>query len=127
MREEAFYAPLAGLREREKKGTMSMKMDKILKQAQKMQAQMLQMQEELAKVTVEGAAGGGMVRAVANAQGEVLSVKIAPEVVDPQEIDMLEDLVLAAVNEALRLGKEKANRQMEQVTGGMGLSMPGLF
>ncbi|HQF90451.1 MAG TPA: YbaB/EbfC family nucleoid-associated protein [Synergistaceae bacterium] len=104
-----------------------MKMDKILKQAQKMQAQMLQMQEELAKVTVEGAAGGGMVRAVANAQGEVLSVKIAPEVVDPQEIDMLEDLVLAAVNEALRLGKEKANRQMEQVTGGMGLSMPGLF
>lgn len=127
MREEAFYAPLAELREREKKGTMSMKMDKILKQAQKMQAQMLQMQEELAKVTVEGAAGGGMVRAVANAQGEVLSVKIAPEVVDPQEIDMLEDLVLAAVNEALRLGKEKANRQMEQVTGGMGLSMPGLF
>ena len=127
MREEAFYAPLAELREREKKGTMSMKMDKILKQAQKMQAQMLQMQEELAKVTVEGAAGGGMVRALANAQGEVLSVKIAPEVVDPQEIDMLEDLVLAAVNEALRLGKEKANRQMEQVTGGMGLSMPGLF
>ncbi len=54
-------------------------------------------------------------------------MKIAPEVVDPQEIDMLEDLVLAAVNEALRLGKEKANRQMEQVTGGMGLSMPGLF
>ncbi len=104
-----------------------MKMDKILKQAQKMQAQMLQMQEDLAKVTVEGAAGGGMVRVVANAQGEIVSLKIAPEVVNPQDIEMLEDLVLAAVNESLRLGKEKANRQMEQITGGMGLSMPGLF
>lgn len=104
-----------------------MKMDKIFKQAQKMQAQMLQMQEDLAKVTVEGAAGGGMVRVVANAQGEIVSLKIAPEVVNPQDIEMLEDLVLAAVNESLRLGKEKANRQMEQITGGMGLSMPGLF
>lgn len=104
-----------------------MKMDKILKQAQKMQSQMLQMQEELAKTTVEGAAGGGMVRVTANGQGEVVAVKIAAEVANPQEVDMLEDLVLAAVNEALRLGKERANRQMEQITGGMGLSMPGLF
>ncbi len=106
---------------------MDMKMDKILKQAQKMQAQMLQMQEDLAKLTVEGAAGGGMVRVVANAQGEVVSIHISQEVVNPQDIEMLEDLVLAAVNEALRLGKEKANRQMEQITGGMGISMPGLF
>lgn len=68
-----------------------------------------------------------MVRVVANAQGEIVSLKIAPEVVNPQDIEMLEDLVLAAVNESLRLGKEKANRQMEQITGGMGLSMPGLF
>jgi len=104
-----------------------MKMDKILKEAQKMQTRMAQLQDELASRTVEAAAGGGMVRVQANGAGDLVSVKIAPEVVDPQEIDMLEDLVLAAVNEALRLGKEKANRQMEQVTGGMGLSMPGLF
>jgi len=103
------------------------KMDKLFKQAQKMQTQMVQIQERLAEEKVEGAAGGGMVRVVANGQGDILSVTISPEVIDPQDPEMLEDLVLAAVNEALRLSKELANQRMGQLAGGMGLNVPGLF
>jgi hypothetical protein len=103
------------------------KMDKLFKQAQKMQAQMVQIQERLAEEKVEGVAGGGMVRVTANGQGELLSVTISPEVIDPQDPEMLEDLVLAATNEALRLSKELANQRMSQLAGGMGLNVPGLF
>jgi hypothetical protein len=102
-------------------------MDKLFKQAQKMQAQMVQIQERLAEEKVEGVAGGGMVRVTANGQGELLSVTISPEVIDPQDPEMLEDLVLAATNEALRLSKELANQRMSQLAGGMGLNVPGLF
>ena len=100
-----------------------MKMDKLLKQAQRMQAQMASLQEELAKVAVEGTSGGGMVRASVNGHGDLLSLKIAPEVIDPQEPEMLEDLVLSAVNEAIRKSKDQANGQVNQLTGGM--SFPG--
>ncbi len=101
-----------------------MNMEKIMKQAQKMQAQMAKIQEDLAGEQVEGSAGGGMVTVTANGQGDVVSVKIEPEVAG-DDVEMLEDLVLAAVNDALRKSKELANGRMSQLTGGLG--MPGLF
>ncbi len=97
-----------------------MKMDNIMKQAQKMQAQMMKIQEELAKVTVEGNAGGGMVTVIANGQGDIQAVRIDPEVIDPQDTEMLEDLVLAAINDALRKSRELANSRMGNVAGGLG-------
>lgn len=102
-----------------------MKMDKILKQAQKMQAQMVKIQEELAREKVEGLAGGGMVKAVADGKGDLVSIHIDPEVIDPDDVEMLEDLVVAAVNEALRASKELSERRMGAITGGMGL--PGFM
>lgn len=105
-----------------------MKMDKMLKQVQRMQAQMTLIQEELEKETVEATSGGGMVTVRANGQGDVVSVSISKEVVDPDDVEMLEDLVLSAVKEAIRLGREHAEKRMGSVTGGMGLpGMPGLF
>ena len=105
-----------------------MKMDKMLKQVQKMQAQMAQIQEDLEKETVEAASGGGMVTVLANGQGDVVSVKISKEVVDPEDVEMLEDLVLSAVKEAIRLGREHAEKRMGSVTGGLNIpGMPGLF
>ena len=95
----------------------------MIKQAQRLQKQMMDMQEELAKKTVEGTAGGGMVNVTANTAQQVLEVKIAPEVVDPADVEMLEDLVLAAVNQALTNAKTTAEKELAQVTGGM---MPGL-
>lgn len=97
-----------------------MKINNIMKQAQKMQAQMEQVQASLANERVEGNAGGGMVTAVANGQGELLSVRISPEVVNPQDVEMLEDLVLAAVGDAIRKGQELAQSRMGQITGGLG-------
>ncbi len=102
-----------------------MNMDKIMKQAQKMQAQMAKVQEELAEEKVEGSAGGGMVTVTANGQGDVVGVRIDPEVMKEDDVEMLEDLVLAAVNEALRRSKELASERMGRITGGLG-SM-GLF
>ncbi|HPF84492.1 MAG TPA: YbaB/EbfC family nucleoid-associated protein [Aminivibrio sp.] len=100
-------------------------MDKIMKQAQKMQAQMAKVQEDLAGEKVEGSAGGGMVTVTANGQGDVVAVRIDPEVMKDDDVEMLEDLVLAAVNEALRRSKELAAERMGKITGGLG-SM-GLF
>jgi len=99
-------------------------MDKIMKQAQKMQAQMAKIQDELASENVEGSAGGGMVTVTANGQGDIVLVRIEPEVAG-DDVEMLEDLVLAAVNEALRKSKELANSRMGQVAGNLGI--PGLF
>ncbi len=101
-----------------------MNMDKIMKQAQKMQAQMASIQDELAKEQVDGSAGGGMVTVTANGQGDLVSVKIEPEVAN-DDVEMLEDLVLAAVNDALRKSRELAGSRMSKLTGGLG--MPGLF
>lgn len=96
----------------------------LMKQMQAMQARMEQMQEELASKRVEGTAGGGMVRVIANGKQEILEIKIDPEVVNPNDIAMLEELVLAAVNQA----KEKAAElQMEGLSGLTGgLKIPGL-
>ena len=98
-----------------------MKMDKIIKQAQRMQAQMALAQEELQNTVLEGTAGGGAVKVTANGHGEVLSVVIDKEVVNPDDVEMLEDLVLAAVNEALRQYEAASDATVSKITGGMKL------
>ncbi|ACZ19236.1 conserved hypothetical protein [Thermanaerovibrio acidaminovorans DSM 6589] len=98
-----------------------MKIDKLLKQAQKMQAQMATLQEELAKMEHEGSSGGGMVVARVNGQGDLVSIKISPEVIDPEDPEMLEDLVTSAVNEAVRRSRDFASERMSMLTGGLGL------
>ncbi len=103
-----------------------MKMDKLLKQAQRMQAEMALAQEELANVVVEGVAGGGMVKAKVNGHGDVISLSISPEVVDPKDVELLEDMVISAIKEALRQSRETANSRMNSITGGMG-GFPGLM
>jgi len=100
-------------------------MQKMMKQMQKMQKDMAKAQEELAEKTVEGTAGGGMVTVVVNGQKEVLEVNIKEEVVDPEDIEMLQDLVLAATNDALKKMDELTNETMGQFTKGMNL--PGMF
>ncbi len=103
-----------------------MKMDKIIKQAQRMQAQMALAQEELQKAVLEGAAGGGAVKATVNGHGDILSITINKDVVNPDDVEMLEDLVLGAVKEAIAKSKELSNDKMNSVTGGMG-GLPGLM
>ena len=106
---------------------MKMDMNKMLKQVQEMQAQMAQAQEELAGETVEASAGGGMVRVKATGAGELVEVKISPEAVDPEDPEMLEDLVLAAVNEALRNAQALMQSKLGGAMGGLvGLGLPGL-
>lgn len=100
-------------------------MGNMMKQVQKMQAEMVKMQEELKNKTVEASAGGGAVTVVANGHKQVLEIRIKPEVVDPDDVEMLQDLVLAAVNEALRSADEMVAGEMKKITGGM--SIPGLF
>ncbi len=96
----------------------------MMKQAQKMQQEMGRIQEESKKKTVEAAAGGGMVVVVANGAMEILSIKIEKDVVNPEDIEMLQDLVVAAVNEALRRAQQMVSDDMGKVTGGM--NIPGL-
>jgi nucleoid-associated protein EbfC len=102
-----------------------MKIDNIMKQAQKMQKQMMEIQEELANRSVEASVGGGVVVVTANGQQQILSIRIEPEVVDPNDVDMLQDLILAAVNEALRKAQELMTSEMNKLTGG--LKIPGLM
>lgn len=102
-------------------------MGAILKQAQQVQEQLQQVQDALAEKTVEGSAGGGMVTAVANGKHEIVRVQIDPEVVDSDDIEMLEDMVLAAVNQALAKSHEMVNEEMQKVTGGMLQNMPPGF
>ncbi len=102
-----------------------MNIKKMMQQAQKMQEQMLKAQDELGKKTVTATAGGGKVTVVANGSGDVISIKIAPEVVDPQDVELLEELVLTGVRKAIEEGRAVAQSEMGKVTGGMGLP-PGL-
>jgi nucleoid-associated protein EbfC len=99
----------------------------LVRQAQKLQSQMAKVQEEMATKTVEGSAGGGMVTVVANGKQEVMSIKIDPEVVDPNDIEMLQDLVVAAANDALKKAQEMVASEMGKLTGGLNLNLPGLF
>ena len=97
-------------------------MGKIMKQAQKMQERL---QETMEKLEVEGSAGGGMVTATLNGQKQLLELKIDPEVVDPEEVEMLQDLIVAAINDASR----RVDEEMQQQLGGLagGLPLPGMF
>ena len=102
-------------------------MNQVMKQAQALQRKLAQAQEELATKEVTGSAGGGMVTAIVNGSGtEVRSIALNPEAVDPEDVDMLQDLVVAAVNEALRAAKELESQTMGGLAGGMGLP-PGLI
>jgi len=100
-------------------------MNNLVKQAQQMQAKMQKMQEEMGHKTVDASVGGGMVTVTANGRSEVVSVKIDPAAIDPNDVEMLEDLVLAGVNEALRKSQEMMANEMSKLTGGM--KIPGLF
>ncbi|HEX5679399.1 MAG TPA: YbaB/EbfC family nucleoid-associated protein [Desulfobacterales bacterium] len=100
-------------------------MGNMMKEAQKLQARMLKMQEELAEKTVESAVGGGMIKVVANGRNQVVSIRIEKEVVNPEDVEMLQDLILAAVNDALTKSQEMVATQMGKLTGG--LNIPGLI
>ena len=95
-------------------------MNNLMKQAQKMQRQMEEAQKQLEEAEVTAAAGGGAVEVTVSGKKEVTKVKLAEEVVDPDDIEMLEDLIMAATNEALRMQEEDQNSQMSKITGGMG-------
>ncbi len=100
-------------------------MGKMMKQAQKLQNQMTRLQDEMADKTIEASAGGGMVKVVANGKQQVLSIDIDKEVVDPDDVEMLQDLVLAAVNDALNRSQEMVSSEMGKLTGGV--NIPGLL
>jgi len=97
----------------------------MMKQAQKLQARMVEMQAELGNRTVSAQAGGGMVEAVVNGRQELVSLRIDPEVAVPDDVEMLQDLILAAINEALNRSREMMAAEMSKLTGGM--QIPGLF
>ncbi|OYD06307.1 YbaB/EbfC family nucleoid-associated protein [Paludifilum halophilum] len=100
-------------------------MNQMMKQMKKMQAQMAKAQEELADKEVEGTAGGGVVKVKMNGQKEVLALEIAPEAVDPEDVEMLQDMVTAAFNEAMKKVDDLVAKDLGKVTGGM--NIPGLF
>lgn len=102
-----------------------MNMNKLMKQAQQMQAKMAKMQEEMEEKTVETTAGGGVVKVIVNGKQELLDIKIDPDAVDPEDVEMLEDLILAAVNEGMRKVQDMVSSEMGKLTGGM--NIPGLF
>ncbi len=100
-------------------------MQQLARQAQKLQAQMAEKQEELEAREFEASAGGGAVSAKVSGKKQLLALQIKPEVVDPEDVEMLQDMILAAVNEAIRMADETTEREMGKLTGGLG--MPGLF
>ena len=100
-------------------------MGKMMKQAQQLQSKMLKLQEEMAKKTVETTSGGGMVKVAANGRQQVVSIQIEKEVVDPDDLEMLQDLILAAINDALIKSQEMVSGEMSKLTGGM--NIPGLM
>ncbi len=102
-----------------------MNMRKMMKQAKKMQSKMAEVQKDLEEKTVEATAGGGVIKVEVNGKQELLDLKIDPEAVDPEDVEMLEDMILAAVNEGMRKVQEMVNDEMGKVTGGMNL--PGMF
>ena len=104
-----------------------MNMQAMMKHAQKMQENMMKAQEEIAQMETTGSAGGGMVTATVTGTSTLKSIEIKPDVVDPDDIDMLQDLVVGAVNDALKAANEKSQSQMSAVTGGMGGGLGGLF
>lgn len=104
---------------------MNGNIQKMMKQAQKLQRQMLEVQEALADERVEATSGGGMVHVIADGQQNILEIKIEPEAVDPEDVEMLEDLVLAAITEAVRKSRELAEERLGAFTKGM--KIPGMM
>ena len=102
-----------------------MNFQNLMKQAQKLQEKMAKVQEELASKTVEATAGGGMVTAVVNGKSELVSIRIEKDVVNAEDVEMLQDLIVAAVNEGIRRAQEMASAEMAKVTGGM--KLPGMM
>ncbi len=102
-----------------------MNMQQMMKQARKMQEQLAAVQEDLKTQTVDASAGGGMVKVTVNGEMELTKLAIDPEACDPEDVEMLQDMIMAAVNEAMRGVNELANKQMGAITGG--LNIPGLF
>lgn len=102
-------------------GMGGMNMNNLMKQAQKMQKQMAEKQEELAERTLEMTSGGGAVKVVITGKKEIKELKLNPDVVDPDDVEMLEDLIISAVNEAIRQVEEMYNNEMGRMTGGMGM------
>jgi len=100
-------------------------MGNMMKQAQQLQSKMMKLQEELAERTVESSSGGGMVKVTANGRQQILSIQIEKEVVDPDDVEMLQDLVQAAINDALAKAQEMVSSEMGKLTGG--LNIPGLM
>ncbi len=98
-------------------------MNNMMKQVQKMQKDMMKLQEEVEQRQVEASAGGGAVTVVATGKKQIASITIKPEVVDPEDLEMLQDLIMAAVNEAIRMADEMVNKEMGKITGG--LNLPG--
>lgn len=108
-----------------KEKQMTKGLGNILKQAQQMHTRISQLQEEMAQKTVETSSGGGMVNIIMNGKQEILSLRIDPEVVNREDVEMLQDLIAAAVNEAIRKSQEVMTEEMKKITGG--LSIPGLL
>lgn len=105
---------------------MAMNQQKLMKQMQKMQDDMARVRDELTRETVSASAGGGAVTATVTGALELVSVEISPEAVDPEDVEMLQDVIVAAVNEAMRAAQELANQRLGAVTGGLsGLGLPG--
>jgi hypothetical protein len=104
---------------------MMKNMGNMMKQAQQLQAKMVKLQEELSEKTIEASSGGGMIKVVANGKQHIVSIQIEKEVVDPEDIEMLQDLILAAVNDALAKSQEMVSGEMSKLTGG--LNIPGLM
>lgn len=109
---------------------MKPNLNQLMKQAQKMQADMQKVQEELANITVEGTAGGGMVTVTVNCQNKIVNIDIEPEVIDPEDKEMLEDLLLAATNQAMEKAAQRSQEEMQKAMGPMagglgGMNLPG--
>ena len=102
-----------------------MDMNQIMQQARRMQAQLAATQDRLPDITVTASAGGGAVKVTASADMQVTDIEIAPEAVDPEDVELLQDMILAAVNDALKAAGDAANEQLSAVTGG--LNIPGVF
>ena len=100
-------------------------MGSMMKQAQKLQSKMLKLQEELADKTVETTSEGGMVKVVANGRQQIVSIQIEEEVIDPEDVEMLQDLILAAINDALTKSQEMVSGEMSKLTGG--INIPGMM
>jgi hypothetical protein len=107
-------------------GMGGMNMNNLMKQAQKMQKQMTDMQEKLAEESLEVSSGGGAVKIVINGEKQITELVISPDAIDPDDAEMLQDLIMSAVNEAIRQMDEHVNAKMSKITGGMG-GLPGIF